>query len=89
MQGARVELLQEQFQVCSQEEIPSVCSEVGHHGLLVAVGHDLQGLVLNHLKFVQVSGRHLGETDRDSGVDDGTHNDLVCQHQSLSQKEPA
>ena len=54
LEGGSVELLTTQFHVRSQGEDPSVCSEVGRRGLLMASVRDPQGLVLDHLKLVQV-----------------------------------
>ena len=64
LEGTCLELLRTQFQLCLQREIPSLGSEMRHHGLLVAPGRDPQGLVLvTYLKFVQMEGGHLGESD--------------------------
>ena len=54
LEGASVELLTTQFQVRSQGEDSSLCSEVGCRGLMMASGLDPQFLVLDHLKLVQV-----------------------------------
>ena len=47
----------------SQGEDPNHGSEVGRHGLLVASNLDPQGLVLDHLKLIQVGRGYLGEPD--------------------------
>ena len=46
-----------------QREDPSLRNEVGRRGLLMASGRDPQGLVLDHLKLVQVTRGHLDEPD--------------------------
>ena len=48
----------------------------------MASGRDPQGLVLYHLKLVQMTRGHLGEPDGGSVVDNGAHNGLVGGHQS-------
>ena len=59
-----------------QREDPGLRPEVGHVVLLVASGRDSQGLVLVHLKLVQVSWGHLGKPDRGGVVEDGAHDGL-------------
>ena len=51
---ASIKLLRTLVQVRPQEEDTNLCSEVGHRVLLIAAGRDLQILVLDHLKFVEV-----------------------------------
>ena len=67
LEGAGIELLAAEFPVRPQGGDPSLCSEVGRHSLLVASGCDPQGLVLDHLKLVQVGRGYLGGPDGGRG----------------------
>ena len=58
----------------------------------MASGRDPQGFVLDHLKFVQMGGGHLGEPDGGSIVKDGAHNGAIRGHQGFgreAQLDPA
>ena len=74
LEDACVELLYTQF----SGEDPNLYSEVGHCGLLMAVGRDPQSLVPDQLKFVQVGRGHLNEPNRGGVVKDGAPNCLMC-----------
>ena len=89
LEGAGIELLAAEFQVRPQGEDPSLHPEVGRRGLLIASGRDPQGFVLDHLKFVQMGGRYLGEPHGGSIVQDEAHDGLICGHQDFGHEAPA
>ena len=80
LEGAGIELLRAQFYVRPQGEDPSLGSEVGQRGFLMAVGPDPQSLVSDHLKFVHVCRGHLCGPDGSGIVVDGAHDGLISGH---------
>ena len=68
---------------------PSLRSEVGRRGLLMASGCDPQSFVLDHFKLVQMGVGHLGEPDGGGVVKDGAHDGLICGHQCFGHEAPA
>ena len=72
-----------------QGEDPSLWPEVGYSHLLMASGRYPLSFVLDHLKFVQMGGGHLGEPDGGSIIKDGAHDGLILGHQVFGREAPA